>query len=80
MPVQGTTWRPVSSETRREKPTSRPPNIPVGSQIVFTPRSTTARALSTATPCSSSGPHARGGSTGTTDPTWGHQVATASSR
>ncbi len=50
MPVQGTTWRPVSSATRREKPTSRPPNIPVGSQIVFTPRSIAARALSTATP------------------------------
>ena len=48
MPVHGTTCRPVSSETRRMNSTSRPRNIAVGSQIVFTPSSTAASATSIA--------------------------------
>src|SRR5438270_784035 len=37
MPVHGTMFTPVSSETRFMKRTSRPPNIAVGSTIVCTP-------------------------------------------
>src|SRR5919199_238733 len=37
MPVQATSWMPVSSATRRMNATSRPPNIAVGSTIVVIP-------------------------------------------
>ncbi len=37
MPVQGTTWTPLSRATFSMKRTSRPPNMAVGSTIVFTP-------------------------------------------
>lgn len=74
------TWSPVSSATRRENSTSRPPNIAVGSAIVFTPVSTTDRAQSIATPSSSPGATAAGGSDSLTVPACGHWASTASSR
>ena len=37
MPVQGTTCMPLSRAIRSMKRTSRPPNMAVGSTIVFTP-------------------------------------------
>ena len=60
---------PDSSETRRENSTSRPPNIPVGSQIVLHPAlDDGARALHRHLVELRRARTARGGSTGTTDP------------
>ena len=59
--------------------TSRPRNIAVGSQIVFTPCSITPRAQSTATSSSSPGATACGVAS-LTVPACGHWVWTASSR
>ncbi len=61
MPVQGTTWSPVSTATERMNSTSRPRNIAVGSQIERTPSSTAALAASTAASRSPPGPISRSG-------------------
>src|SRR6266516_3684557 len=78
MPVQATSWSPVSSATRRESPTSRPMNIAVGSHTVFTPCPRTARAQSSAGLRKSGGSGLSG--FGAVGRTCGHWTATASSR